>query len=413
MNDNFKDSKYMTRTFDDMYDDWKSYLALFRNYPDLFIDFILPENSTFKLYFYQRMIIRAMFRYRRTFFTLTRGSSKSFTEILGKYIECILYPNIRIMITAPQKQMASQIAQQNIESIWNFMPILKSELRKIQFEKDYTRLTFHNNSILDVVANSESSRGLRREGLAVEEIIHERFDEDNFNEVILPIMANNRVPACGGTDIYEKHKKIAIVTTAGTKQSFAFGMHEEYRQAMKNGEDAFVLGASYELATSFGLLSLDYINDLKESPNFNPISFTREYGSVWSGSSEDSLVDLETFRKSRVLVQAEDKAMDKNAEYICSYDVARSEGNLNAQSALVVIKIIPKGDGTYSKHVVNIYTFEGSHFREQALFLKQKVNDFRARILVVDANGLGKLLPLVVAIPHSKFGELANARCVA
>lgn len=102
-------------------------------------------------------------------------------------------------------------------------------------------------------------------------------------------------------------------------------MHEEYRSAMKNGEDAFVLGASYELATSFGLLSLDYINDLKESPNFNPISFTREYGSVWSGSSEDSLVDLETFRQSRILDSYEDKALDKNAEYVLSYDVARAK----------------------------------------------------------------------------------------
>lgn len=410
IDENFKESKYSNRTFDDMYEDWRKHLALFRSYPDLFIDFILPENSKFELYLYQRQILRAMFRYRRTFFTLTRGSSKSFTEILGKYIECILYPNIRIMITAPQKQMASQIAQQNIESIWNFMPILKGELRKIQFEKDYTRLTFHNNSILDVVANSESSRGLRREGLAVEEIIHERFNEDNFNEVILPIMANNRVTACGGDDPFEKHKKIAIVTTAGTKQSFAFNMHEEYRSAMKNGEDAFVLGASYELATSFGLLSLSYINDLKESPNFNPISFTREYGSVWSGSSEDSLVDLETFRKSRILDKAEEKALDKNAEYVLTYDVARSEGVQNAQSALVVIKITPKGDGTYSKHVVNIYTFEGSHFREQALFLKQKVNDFRAKILVIDSNGLGQGLidQLIVDIDTNPPYEVVN-----
>lgn len=70
------------------------------------------------------------------------------------------------------------------------------------------------------------------------------------------------------------------------------------------------------------------------------------------------------------------------------------EGNANAQSALTVLKIIPKGDGTYSKHVVNIFTFEGTHFREQALFLKQKVNDFKAKVLVVDANGLGKLCPL-------------------
>jgi hypothetical protein len=270
------ESSNMVKSFEQMLDDWRKYLALFRSYPDLFIDFILPKDSQFKLLFYQRMMLRVMFRYRKTFLTYTRGSAKSFTQILGKYIECILYPNSKIMITAPQKQMASSIAQQNIESIWTFIPALKNEVRQVRFEKDYTKLIFHNNSVLDVVANSESSRGLRRTGLSVEEIIHERFDEENFNTVILPIMANNRFPACGGEDPYELHKKITIVTTAGTKQSFAFNVLKEYLHDMVNGKSAYVMGSGYELATGFGLLSLDYINDLKESENFNPISFLRK-----------------------------------------------------------------------------------------------------------------------------------------
>lgn len=408
MNDN---NSHQVKSFESMVVDWTKYLALFRSYPDLFIDFILPKDSKFILLLYQRMMLRVMFRYRKTFLTYTRGSAKSFTQVLAKYIECILYPNSKVMITAPQKQMASSIAQANIESIWGFMPILKNELRQIRFEKDYTKLIFHNGSVLDVVANSESSRGLRRTSLSVEEIIHERFDEENFNTVILPIMANSRFSAFGGEDPYELHKKIAIVTTAGTKQSFAFNLLKEYLKDMVEGKSAYVLGSSYELATSFKLLSIDYINDLKESENFNPISFLREYGSVWSGSSENSLVDLETFRKSRVLKGAEEKAInDKNVEYVLAYDVARSEGNQNAQSALVVIKLIPKGDGTYSKHVVNIYTFEGSHFREQAMFLKQKVNDFRARILVCDANGLGQGLidQLVLEIDSNPPYEVVN-----
>ncbi|OME53990.1 DNA-packaging protein [Paenibacillus odorifer] len=399
------------KSFDQMTDDWGKYLELFRSYPDLFIDFILPKDSKFKLLFYQRMMLRVMCRYRKTYLTYTRGSAKSFTQVLGKYIECIVYPNSKIMITAPQKQMASQIAQANIESIWGFMPILKNELREIRFEKDYTKLIFHNGSVLDVVANSESSRGLRRTGLSVEEIIHERFNEENFNSVLLPIMATTRFSPFGGEDPYELHKKTTIVTTAGTKQSFAFNLLKEYLYDMVNGKSAYVLGAGYELATGFGLLSLDYINDLKESPNFNPIIFLREYGSTWSGSSENSLVDLETFRKARVLKDAEEKAVsDRQVEYVLAYDVARSEGNSNAQSALVVIKLIPKGDGTYSKHVVNIYTFEGSHFREQALFLKQKVNDFRARILVVDANGLGQGLidQLILEIDSNPPYEVVN-----
>lgn len=403
--------QYKTRPFEQMVGDWAMYLSLFRSYPDLFIDMILPKDSKFQLLFYQRMMLRVMFRYRKTYLTYTRGSAKSFTQVLGKMIECIVYPNSKVMITAPQKQMASQIAQANIEAIWGFIPVLKNELRDWRFEKDYTKLIFHNGSVLDVVANSESSRGLRRTGLSVEEIIHERFDEENFNSVLLPIMANTRFSPFGGEDPYELHKKTTIVTTAGTKQSFAFNLLKEYLYDMATGKSAYIMGAGYELATGFKLLSLAYINDLKESPNFNPISFLREYGSIWSGSSENSLVDLETFRKARVIKIAEDKAVnDKTVEYVLSYDVARSEGNANAQSALVVIKITHKGDGTYTKHVVNIYTFEGSHFREQAMFLKQKVNDFRATVLVVDANGLGQGLvdQLILEIDSNPPYEVIN-----
>lgn len=95
---------------------------------------------------------------------------------------------------------------------------------------------------------------------------------------------------------------------------------------MAEGKSSFILGSSYELPVSFGLLSGSYINDLKESENFNPIIFEREYGSVWSGSNENSLVDLEIFRKARVLKDAEERACnDKSAEYVLSYDVARAK----------------------------------------------------------------------------------------
>ncbi len=54
-----------------------------------------------------------------------------------------------------------------------------------------------------------------------------------------------------------------------------------------------------------------------------------------------------------------------------------------------MIKLTPKDNGDYVKEVVNIFSMEGQHDTWQAKFLKQKVKEFKARILVVDANGLG------------------------
>lgn len=158
---------------------------------------------------------------------------------------------------------------------------------------------------------------------------------------------------------------------------------------MSQGKSAFSIGSGYELPCLHNQLDINFVMEQKESPTFNVHTFLREYESVWTGTNEDSLVSLDDLNKCRTLTVAEHKATDKNAEYILAFDVSRAEGNSNANSALSVIKAIPRGDSTYQKHLVNLYSFEGTHFLEQALFLKKKVRDFNARILIIDANGMG------------------------
>lgn len=398
------------KSFKTMEKDWTKYLALFRAKPDLFLDFIRDPNSTFFLFFYQRIILRIIFQYRITYLVFARGSSKSFLQILALFLKCVFYPRLKLTITSPQKIMSSQIAQQNLEQIWEFFPILKNECKQIRFEKDYTKIVFHNGAVLDCVALSESSRGLRRMGLSIEELVHEKFDEETLNSVIMPIMANNRKAMNGMEDARELHKPVCYVTTAGVKQSYAYKRHIEVLKDMIQGKSSFVLGASYELACMHELLSMDYIQELKESSNFNVLSFSREYESIWTGSNDNSLINLDDFRKCRTLPSSESKATDKNAMYILSYDVSRSEGVQNASSALAVFKCIDRGDGTYQKHCVNLISMEGTHFLKQSLFLKQMVYKYNASALVIDANGIGSAVVdnLVLEIDEFPPYEVMN-----
>lgn len=314
-----------------------------------------------------------------------------------------MFPSIKLTITSAQKQMASAIAQQNINAIWEFMPILKNEVRHVQFAKDYTRLVFHNDAILDCIANAESSRGLRRHGLSVEEVIHERFDEESFNSVLLPIMANTRMAECGGEDPWELHKPLTFVTTSGNRQSFAWTQLQDTLKAMMQGKSAFVIGAGYELPCMHKLLSIDYVNDLKEGDSYNPLIFAREMESTWTGTSDNSLVSLDNLQKCRTLKKAEWKAdPNKDVEYVLSYDVARSLGSQNASSALTVIKLVPRGDGSYQKFLVNIFKMNGVHFAEQARFIKNKVNEFRASVLCLDINGIGSGLCDILITEHDE-----------
>ena len=65
---------------------------IFAAYPDLFLDMIAPEDSEFSLFFYQRITLRAIMRYKAVYVTAPRAFSKSFLTILGMVLQCVFLP---------------------------------------------------------------------------------------------------------------------------------------------------------------------------------------------------------------------------------------------------------------------------------------------------------------------------------
>ena len=76
----------------------EQWINLFVAYPDILIDLITPSDSTFKLFFYQRIFLRACMRFRYVFGTYTRAFSKSFLAILSRIIRCSLLANEKSFI---------------------------------------------------------------------------------------------------------------------------------------------------------------------------------------------------------------------------------------------------------------------------------------------------------------------------
>lgn len=162
------------------------YISFWREYPDIFIDMMLPEGSTFNLFYYQRLFLRAAIRHKYCYGTFPRAFSKSFLAVLILIIRCILYPGAKLFIVSGTKEQGASIAKEKINELKELIPALKNEIneKKSLYGKDYVRLTFKNGSILDVVAARESARGQRRHGGLMEEVI--LIDGQRLNEVILP-----------------------------------------------------------------------------------------------------------------------------------------------------------------------------------------------------------------------------------
>jgi len=331
-----------------------------------------------------------MMRYKKVFLTATRGTSKSFLENLAFVLRCIMYPNTHLFVTAPGKEQAAKISQDCLSDIFTYYPLLRNEVKKYIDNTDYTKLIFFNSSRYDVVQLRDSTRGGRRNGGAIEEISDKKFDGDKLHSVVIPLMANDRIAECGGIDPNELHKSQLYITTAGTQQQFSFEKMKEIYGEMLEGKSAFAIGNGYELPCMFGQLDIDFVEELRESPTFSILDFMREYESIWSGSSSDNLVSEDKLNKCRDLGIAEwEHCGDKNVMYSLAYDVSRNEGDANALSCLSVIKLTPRDNGDYKKELVNIFSMEGTHDLIQAKFLKQKVNEYKAIILIVDSNGLG------------------------
>ena len=372
----------------------RQYIAFWREYPDIFVEFLCgPENKeNFHLFFYQRVFLRAVMRHRYAYATFPRAYSKSFMSVLILMLRCILYPGSHLFVTTGGKEQAAGIAKEKADELCKLIPGLMNELDmsrgKTKTSKDNIELVFKCGSKLDIMAARQSSRGKRATGGLMEECI--LIDQSLLNEVIIPTMNVDRRLADGTRHEEETVNKSQIyVTTAGWKNSFAYEkLIQLLIQQIIEPNEAVVMGGSWRIPVMEKLLKKSFIEELKLDGTYNDSSFAREYESEWSGDTENAFFSAEKFDKYRTMLQPEYEysgRSSKTAYYVIGVDVGRKDCTTEA----VVIKVTPQPQGSSLKSIVNIYSWEAEHFGLQAIYLKKLYYKYKARALVIDANGLG------------------------
>lgn len=367
--------------------------SFYREYPDIFVEFLCGDNpENFKLYFYQRVFLRAVMRHRYAYATFPRAYSKSFLSILVLMIRCILYPGAKLFITTGGKEQAAGIAKEKVDELCKLIPGLRNEIDwrpgKTVSSKDNVRYQFKNGSVLDIIAARQSSRGKRKHGGLIEECI--LVDGTLLNEVIIPTMNVSRRLSDGSFKDEEVLNKSQIyVTTAGWKNSFAYEkLIQLLIQQIIDPAEAVILGGSWRIPVMEELLSKSFIQELKLDGTYNDASFAREYESEWSGDAENAFFSSEKFDKHRVLLQPEYEysgRSSKNAYYVLGVDVGRK----GCTTEVCVFKVTPQVQGSSLKTLVNVYSWDEEHFEDQAINLKRLFYKYKARRIAIDANGLG------------------------
>ena len=308
----------------------RDYFDYFIMYPDLFLDLIKPTDSSFDLYFYQRIVLRAVMRYKEVYITACRAFSKSFISIMGMILQCIFIPKTKRFICAPNKNQAAQIAREKILEIYDLFPLIRKEIigghisdTPGNFGKDYVTLKFRNGSQFDVVGALDSTRGGRRHGGLIDEI--RDHDEVEINEVVLPLLNVSRREPDGTVNPREPNRQVICMTSAGSKATFAYDkLKDFFENSIMNPQDSFVFGCDYRIPVMHGLLDRLYINNLKMSPSYSEQSFASEYMSIWGGGSSESWFNFDKLSKYRTIKNPEKRAINRhnpNEFYLLSTDV--------------------------------------------------------------------------------------------
>ena len=369
----------------------------FLAYPDIFLDIITPVESRFKLFFFQRIMLRAMVRHRQTYITATRGASKSFTAFATRYQMAMSIPNHKTFVCTDVKEQAVSITREKIEDdLWIKFPLLKNEMIKLPQPgkpakapftagKGYASYEFSGGGELDVVS-VDTARGKRRNSGLIEEAIEQ--DAVKLNEKIIPLMNIGRFTLLGKKNENEPHAQKVYVTTSGYQGTFAYDKYiETLLMTAIDPDNYFVMSLSYRIPMMHGLLQEFTIRELKSQPTYDADSFAREYESKWSGAMKGAAFSFEIMQKVRKIKRAEYKAMktEKNEFYVLAVDMAKDG---SAKTAAVVLKVRPR-DFNFLYQQVNAFTIDSTDYSTVANELKKAATAYNVRMLVYDATGVG------------------------
>ena len=378
--------------------------SFLRWYPDIFWDMHKPEKGGLTFDLHQRVMLRCLARFGENYFCAPRGISKTLIHVMSQYHTCCCFPGITTSLTASTKESAVKIWKDKHDEILRFYPSFKDYIKKANFSKDYGLVEFVNGSVIDSLANSQQSKGLRRRRGGLEESA--LIDKETYDDAIEPIFNISRPTMTGVIDPEELNGQINRYTTSGYKNSDEYVQIRKVLNLMKDLKGAFVFGSDWRIPIHFGRQKMTTINKARDR---NVIRFRQNYLCDWIGVSNGGLINISKLMKARNL-DIEDIELecpkDKKGnlelnEYVITVDVARSESENNNKTAIIVLKIIKNSSGRVSQvRVVNIITPpNGLNFSEQSIIVKRlfyqyggnlDISKSRVKAIVIDNNVIGK-----------------------
>lgn len=327
--------------------------------------------------------------------------------------KAILYPGLQIVIASANISQAKIIIDKIIK-LKDDYPMIAQCILKINYQKDYGKITFRGGSVIETVVSGEGARGHRAHMLVLDE--SRLMFKDDIKNNLEPFLTGNRTPLYLNkhredyTREYKKeHNTTVYLTSIGYKSEWSYRDLLTNIEYMANGLSNYgAMILPYQFGVEAGIITRDFIEQQLRGSQEDISIFRREMEVIPYGVTEHSLFDYAKLSKCRCIHQALYPLSEKDyilckgditqSKYyiekqpgelrILTFDIAYAMGRKNDNSAISVIRIFEDGDH-YVKSISFMEILNGISIDEQALRVKQIFYDLECDYAVVDPGGSG------------------------
>lgn len=364
-------------------------LEYFRRKPDIFIITVLG----IKLNVYQRLMVRAFFKYDYCMFITSRGLGKTFIATLCLVTWCLLYPNQKCGVIGPSFRQAKLILQEKYkDELTRMSPFIAGEEKGFVCNNAKARVDFYNNSHIECfpvgVGSGQNAaakiRGARLNICLVDECVY--VPQDIIENVLIPMLIVKSGYEVGQKTDNGIRNKLLMTSSAGYRFNHIYSRYCKWTEEMlkPDNKQYFTLTLPWTIGVKVGLFPEDFV--MQQKATMSKEKFEMEYEGIFPKLIDGAWVTYQDIMDCSDLNHIETSGIPE-FEYIMSLDVARVEGGDN--SVINVYKL-----HWFKDHVECdlVYTIglNGKTFAEQARVVRTLLKKYpRVIRIFMDTNGLG------------------------
>lgn len=339
-------------------------LMYYRSHADDFIEDVIgvPLNI------YQKLLVRAFFKYNYNVWVLCRGLGKSFLGILCIVAYCLLYQNTKAGIVAPAFRQGKNVIEEKYKGeLCQMSPFIQQEEEDYVCSTQKAKIKFYNGSWIEAYplgTDGSRIRGARLHVVLIDETAYvPKYIIDN---VVKPMMIVKRGYQVGVTQEDYEGNKILMTSTASYRFNHLYALFVDYfnRMIEPGNTQYFAMTLPYTIGIRAGLFDEEIVKQQREA--MNEMEFEMEYLGRFPRLLERAWINYEDLIKCSDLNHLEMQGIN-DFEYVMSIDVARTEGQDN--TVIDVFKL-----HWFADHVECdlVYTraLNGEKFEEQAKIVR-------------------------------------------